>query len=227
MSNELVKADSNIPGLEDAGPEDLVVPRIKMSCKAGVFENVLNKDIAREIECVLLTRQKGRQLWGSDDKIECRSRDRVSGSAYGNCEACGRGKWREEMREDDAERKKLCRATYEFLLLMKGQQVPFAMMVATPTSMGPAKKYISSFLVRREPLFAYTTMMTMVEKTGKSGKPYFVVNFERGTEVPAEDQKKYMDLMNRYRIHEVVDEAPATEEKAEDLEDANPDDIPF
>jgi len=221
MVDDLVVQKGSIPGLEDAGPEDLVIPRFKASCKSGMFENLLNKAISREIEVILLTRQKGRQKWGEENKVECRSRDRINGNSYGNCEQCGRYQWREEMKENAEARKELCRGTYDFLLLIPGQSVPFAMTVSTPTSMGPAKKYISSFLVRREPLFSYTTMLSMVEKIRNDGKPYYVINFERGTEVPIEEQKEYQALMNQYRIHNVMEEAPevSREEKEIDLED--------
>lgn len=207
-----------IPGLEHVDREDIVIPRFSFSGKSGMFENLLTTDVSKQVECVLLTRYKGRLKWGDDSKPDCRSKDRITGSKYGTCVTCQFAVWQDEMKTDQELRKQLCRPTYDFLLLLPGGNIPYMLSVKAPSSMGPAKKYTSSFIIQRRPLFSCTTVLSSEEHTLPEGKgSYYSLSFDRGAEIAPDDQKDYQALMDKYRIVDNVMEEVAGEKIETDL----------
>jgi len=225
MSKELmIQNDKPIPGLEDVDRNDLVIPRFKADCKAGAFVNQLNNAMTKELNCILLTRKKGFQMWGEDSKVECRSMDRISGSKYGECAECKRFEWKEI---DGEKQKPKCKATYEFLLLSDKQSIPYLMTISTPTSIGKAKKYVSSFIIDRLPLFSVKSLLTMEKKMGDNGS-YYVVNFEREEKISPEEQTKLYGLMMKYNLgSKDLDVQPEKTNEFESDEILGPDDFKY
>ena len=230
-NNKLVKQNETglapIPGLEDSSTEDLVIPRIKVSGKRGLFENQMNAAAFPKLDCVLLTRLKSRAKF-VDNFPECRSFDRVKGSLHGECASC-----RFAGAKDDKGRL-VCPLSYDFLLMLDGNTIPYVMTVSSLSALNPARKYVATFLTEGKPLYAYRSILSY-EKKKKENKEtgevfdYFALVFDRGPEVDRKNQEIYHNIMNKFRISsaaaaEVVPEVVPPED---DLEASNPSDIPF
>uniref|UniRef100_A0A6H1ZC00 Uncharacterized protein n=1 Tax=viral metagenome TaxID=1070528 RepID=A0A6H1ZC00_9ZZZZ len=216
MNKDLMNInDKPIPGLENFDPaEDYVISRIKVSGKRGLFDNKVTNMATPKIECVLLTRIKTRTKF-KDGFPECKSLDRVSGSLYGKCQDC------QYATEKDDKDRLSCQPAYEFLLMLEGSNVPYVMSVSTPSSLGPAKRYISSFLVARKPLFSVKTVLSYVEKkkedkeTGEKFS-YYAMTFEAKDEIDKKDQEIYHKILETFKQSGQKVGVDLPEESAED-----------
>ena len=223
MTNELVKVNNQqIAGMEEIAGDDLVLPRYQASFKTGMILNSLTNDEARTKNFVFLSLRKGRVMFfpqGSSEKMpECRSNDRLTGTAYGKCEDCQHRCFGEDAQGNKA--KPRCHALYDFLVMSEGQKVPYGLSISTPTSQGIIKKFLTYFIEAGKPMFSQVTQFSFEQMKSKVGNSYYVVKFTKVKDLDEDEQQKYYDLMIKYRIKPVVEEEVVTE--SEDLPETDP-----
>lgn len=229
--NKLVNKNCRavVPGLEDVDlAEDIPTPRIKVSGKRGLFEDKALGSAVPKMECVLLTRLKTRTMF-EDGFPVCKSFDRKTGSLHGDCTRCP------HQTEKDKDNKLICLPSYEFLLMLEGQQIPRVMSVSAPSALGPAKNYISTFLLSTppKPLFSVKTILSWIEKKSENKETgekftYFGMVFERGAEIDEKDQVIYLKILNKFRMArtKVADDLADKVEPEEEI-DLSGDSCPF
>ncbi len=209
MTSELVKRDETgltIPGQENIDMEDISLQTLYPDGKAGYFRDSLDEKSKKdELTGVLLTFNKGFKLReGDPPKTTCRSFFGDHGSFGTSCEGCPK-------RERVEGQKDYCKRVYDWLFIPDGQSMPAIISIASVTSLGNVKKFITIMNKQKQkPFYAVKVKLFMTEAKNAKGQGYFLVNFEIKGETSAAEQTKYAKIMEVYR------QRPATEENGEE-----------
>lgn len=178
-----------IEGMEGIGQADVVIPRyaiVQPTSRAdgvegheGQFRRNTDGAFRAQLECVVLTISPTRLLWSGDQterRPECVSRDALTGSVYGACNACDFNQQANPQIIADRRQGidvKACSYGYSYLLADDPENPEsMAFFGVMGTSVRPAKLLHSQFVQRRRPPFsAVVRFSTALEKNDK-GKFY-------------------------------------------------------
>ncbi len=158
--------------------------------KPGMFYNPATEEAKEELEVVILGFTLERIKFVDDEdstEVECRSRDSLTGSTYGDCDLCKFSKWKDGNPPP-------CQQYFRFICLDRDGN-PF-MLRAKGTSFGPARKYINGIMGQSMPLFSTTTIISS-KKVERKARKYYKLEFSRGEERNLDQMKKAAKLSMR------------------------------
>lgn len=244
VTNEPQQLDHPIEGLEGFGPEDMVIPRLKLiqptsreaadgDATPGTVVCNLSGAAYDAIKLVPLFLRKGRVLFREgDERPTCASDDnivpspRIENPIQKKCAGCPRQEWVDGVPPD-------CALVYSiFALNLTAGEAPFILQ-CKGTAIKPTKKLISYFTLQKLSPFSVSCTLKPA-KTKNSRGTFFVPDFV-GMEV-IEPRDKYRDQFLALRGYDVqktydaeegaADEAPPAgrEEPGADVPE---DDLPF
>lgn len=208
---ELAKVETTalaIPGQENIDMEDISLQTLYPDGKAGYFRDSLDEKSKKdELFGVLLTFHKGYKLReGDPPKTTCRSFFGDIGTFGTACEGCPK-------RLKSAESKDYCKRVYDWLFIPDGQDMPAIISIASVTSLGNVKKFITIMNKQRQkPFYAVKVKLFMTEAKNAKGQGYFLVNFEIKGDTSAAEQAKYAKIMEVYRQRPAVEETEETDD---------------
>lgn len=210
-----VSTYSEIPGLEDVSPTDLVMPILKVDHRRGTYVNRNSSEEFNELTAVLLGIVKQRVLWSpeipdedSSERPLCRSFNFVeghpqydkfpweqSGFASTNnllpCQACKLKEWDSHPSRSAP----WCSEQHVYYMLQvrdDGSTTPLILYIQR-SGLKDSRKYISSFFNEKRPLFFnYTTLALEGHKRGAN--PYYIPKFTRGVDTDPADHPNYSQV---------------------------------
>ena len=216
-------------GLEDVDRSDLILPRVrviqptsKLEGNPGQLHYNLTGEAVDAIHAVLLKMTKSRVCWDKDnlgaDPL-CASDDaKTPRSQYADiysdaCASCPMAQW-----SDDAP--PACRLVYNFLAADLDHDDAIFVIGLGATSAKHAKKIVSVFMLKRQPLFSRPVMVQPVKAESDKGKWYEVVITPNGS-ARQFDWRPYAAMYQAYQAVTVEADTESTIDAAavEDVED--------
>lgn len=193
-----------IEGLEGLGQRDIILPRWSIvqptsqregaEQHPGEFFRNIDGEFRPSLSVVILQVTPSRLLWSgdrSDTRPECASRDGVTGSVYGPCNACDFN-WLVNPALRDNPQAKACSAGYTLLLVDDVAEGTMALFGAMGTSVKPAKILVTQFVQRkRSPFSAVVEFSTELQKNER-GK-YYVLKPRIGRWLSPEEAAQYRE----------------------------------
>lgn len=229
-----IPEDYGMEGMEGIGQEDLMIPRTrviqptsKLEGDAGRFHFSLTGECKPSILAVLLRVKKGRVLWseiGTSDAPRCASDDGLtprSGGAFdGPCEGCSQSQW------GAGKTPPACGQTYNFLGAdLEDDNAPF-MMSLKSSSIKHAKRILSVFVMKRQPLYATPVRIMSTLVTNDKGK-FYEVTFTPTT-VEGYDWQPYRDMYLGMKATDLsTDTAKTDQDEATPEGGLSEEEIPF
>lgn len=210
-------------GYESFPDESWVIPRTKVvqpTSKEGTpgnFRNNLTGLETETINAVLIKVEPGRVWWNKDDPGSelplCRSYDgwdpdpaienppsdhccipKIVGGKKMKTDVCPQAAWGSDHTPP------VCGETFSLLFIDLDDLLPF-WLVASSTSIGAVKKYVSSIGLRKRKLPEFKTVLSLEEER-KKGR-YFVLKFAPAVPLTPDDVTKLNDLVQTYRTETV------------------------
>lgn len=173
-----------IEGLEGLGQRDIILPRWSIvqptsqregaEQHPGEFWRNIDGKFVPSIQAVILQVTPTRLLWSgdrSDTRPECASRDGVTGSVYGACNACNFN-WLVNPALRENPQAKACSAGYTLLLIDDLAEGTMALFGAMGTSVKPAKILVTQFVQRKRPPFSAVIEFATELQKNERGKYY-------------------------------------------------------
>lgn len=166
-------------GRENISAEDLILPTLKLlqgssdevkkgieGARAGIFWLTgAEEPIKPPIRLLACAHTKSRTLFPKQDRKEhegleeCRSKDGVTGTRYGDCSACPYKEW-----DNENSRPPACSESHNFTVL-----TPFgtAVLRFQRTNYKAGKKLVSAWSMSTDPLFAHPLEIRTSTRTDK------------------------------------------------------------
>jgi len=178
-------------GLEEVDRSDLILPRVrviqptsKLEGNPGQLHYNLTGEAVDQIHAVLLKMTKSRVCWDKEnlgaDPL-CASDDAKTPRApvYSKtCADCPMAQWGVE---SDPSTPPACRLVYNFLAADLDHDDAIFVIGLGATSAKHAKKIVSVFMLKRQPLFSRPVMVQPVKAESDKGKWYEVVITPNGS----------------------------------------------
>jgi len=211
---------SEIEGMEEVERGDYILPRrrlvqfmSKLDAEPGTFHDNLTGEAKAQIRAVILRMSKSRVMWSddltapplcaSDDALV--KRDDFADNECGPvCSECPHAEW-------NGNEPPPCRLVYNFLCVdVDDGDVPFVLSCAS-TAVRPAKRLISSFVLRRSPFYSREVIISSELVNDDRGKWYVPV-FKLGAQT---DLARYQALYREFAGVEIQadTESVASEEE--------------
>lgn len=185
---EEIAAYTDVDGLEEVLPEDLTIPRLKLDHDRGCLIDDSTNEEFEELEAVLLGIKKSRSMFppfkpGVRSNPLCQSLDFYYSTSGDSCFICKNNQW--SYSEDlDKPTPPKCVEQWTFPLFINGDSKRPALLSVKRTSLSPAKKYVTQFVNKKEPLFSAVTLLSTEPVDN-----YFVIRFERSLDADEETQR--------------------------------------
>ena len=211
-----------IPGQENIDMEDISLQTLYPDGKAGYFRDSLDEKSKKEtLTGVLLTFNKGYKLReGDPPKTTCRSFFGDHGTVGVACDGCPRRMPNRPLTQEEYSQmtteevakyvagiKDYCKRVYDWLFIPDGQDMPAIISIASTTSLGNVKKFITIMAKQRQkPFYAAKVKLSMEAAKSAKGFSYYLINFEILGDTSAEQQAKYAKIMELYRQRPAADE---------------------
>lgn len=164
------------------------------NAEEGTFYHTAKQTAAKEMPVTILGFRMARSHWvdttgdGDPDTIACRSDDGIHSTEGKPCGTCPNSAWVEKTPPP-------CGLSFVFMCLDKDGD-PF-LLRAKGTSFNAARKFISTCVGARKPLFAYDVVLESKFIEGKRRK-YYITVFRRGAVRDYEVVKKYAELAEHH-----------------------------
>jgi len=245
-TTDIATAQDNAPieGLEDFGPEELIIPRLKLVQPSsadgtpGTFRDNLSGAEYDSARIVPLAITKGRVMWVEGEELPvCRSKDAlvpdpmIEEPQNDICARRSRGRL-----VDVCEQSKWeggpppCKLTYTLLgLNLDADESPF-LITLSGTGIKPTRKLISTYSLKRVSLYAMSVVMSAAKARGAQGN-YYVVSF--ADYQPLADGQQYRPQfieLRGYTEPEAEGSPPASSTGSDSEQGAgetDPEDLPF
>jgi len=174
-------------GIENAGPEDLQIPRLVLIQptsdeylelgypRGGFAHSVLKESLGTSFDFIPILLVKSRIKWGSEigDPIECRSYDGKTGGSFSpTCAGCKYSRWQTSPTGEPV--KPGCTLYYNFpsiYLDAQGNRQPIAISMAS-TSIKPAKRLVNLISSSGVDSFARWYRLTSAKEERAKGVSY-------------------------------------------------------
>ncbi|NOY61009.1 MAG: hypothetical protein GXO75_19030 [Calditrichaeota bacterium] len=239
----ITKLTEPIPGLEDFGQEDLIVPRLKVLqglsaevadgiAPMGSIVNSLTKDVVAkvkdkkaEIEVIPIKYGKYRLRFAARElggQILCRSNDAKTGEGDpgGDCATCPFAKWGKD--ETGKNKAPECTLILNVLAMVRGYDFPIPIAVPfARTSMPAGRQFANLMFMRQRPVWEFAYKLATKFENKKQGQ-YYIWEVKPAGESTKQEQEQARGFYEMLKTVTVQVHEEPLESEVDDSGNTNP-----